>query len=116
MTENNLAIIVEDDEALGFIMSMFLKELNKFDPIILCDKYEDITQYHLKGSFYLLDHDIKEGMSGSDFMQKHHLPKEKVILMSGRDSWRHYVDGGYAFLQKPFSKKDLYDKIEILKI
>jgi DNA-binding NtrC family response regulator len=110
-------LIVEDDTLIGELLIDMLKLKGNYDPISWCEKYEDLKDYHLKGDLYILDHDNGKNMSGSQFLAKNHIAKEKIILTSGKDSWSHIPNfKQYHFLQKPFTMKDLYGKLSELNL
>lgn len=107
-------IIIEDEEMIGDIILQCLQLKGGFDPLTLCRRYEDLHDFHLsKAGLYILDHDNKFGISGSEFLAQNKIPKDKIILMSGRDSWNHIPEfQDYKFLQKPFRMEDLYKTID----
>jgi len=114
--ENKMAVVVEDEQMIGDVVAMALENIG-MHPVCVCKQYEDIQSHHLtNGGLYVLDHDNKFGINGTDFLSKNNIPKDRIILTSGKDSWQKYVDRGYDFLAKPFRIEELYTHIRGLKL
>ena len=103
-------IIVEDEDMISGLILQCLQIKGSYDPITVCQKYEDLQSHHLDSGLFILDNNNQYGMSGVEFLSKTQIPKEKVILMSGRDGWEQLPDfKEYRFLQKPFRINELYE-------
>jgi DNA-binding NtrC family response regulator len=106
-------IIVEDEDMIGDLIVEFLQLKGNYDPICLCKSYDGLHKERLTADLYIFDHDNKYGISGSQFLAKHNIPKEQIILTSGKDSWSHIPQfEQYKFLPKPFSIQDFYKLLD----
>jgi len=97
-------IIVDDEDMIRDIFEKMLTRLGH--DVIAYRNYEGLPCED--ADLYFLDHDIKNGMSGYQFLQVHgkHIPPYKRVMMSGACSWQeHGLDGHY--LAKPFAMAEL---------
>lgn len=90
-------LIVEDEPHIRELIETLLKEYQTYT----FSRYEEVTPNNTIDA-YLLDHNIKGYMNGSEWVKKHSsivIPKKR-FLMSGDDSWRDTGIQG-RFLEKP---------------
>jgi PAS domain S-box-containing protein len=117
--QNKRVLLVEDNEEVRVLISMFLKSLKLEVSVAGCS--EDVEQFE-EQTFDLLVSDVMlpGGMKGPDIARelRYKHPKIAVLYMTGYEegtlSPEDLEQDKVAFLQKPFSRKDFSNKIESL--
>ena len=106
-------ILVEDEKMLRELLIMQIGHYKSHRCTVEAHANYDFEP--VKADCYILDHDIKDGMSGSDWIKHHSLQEiepHRRILMPGR----HFVwmDSGIAgiYLDKPFRNTELYNALD----
>lgn len=119
MSENENVLIIEDEEAISKLVSLYLKKANIESSIF--STAEDALEYLNNGKspdLILLDLNLP-GMSGFDFL-KHFAPLNSkgipVLIVSARDADEDIIQGlGFGadeFITKPFSPSVLVARIQ----
>jgi len=103
-------LVVDDEKNIRLILKRHLEK--KGHHVVVYDKYEGLDMGGYVDA-YMLDHDIVNGMTGYEWLQKvgeEQIPHYKRILMSGGPKWfQHDLSGNY--LMKPFDIRTLDDML-----
>jgi DNA-binding response OmpR family regulator len=108
------ALVIEDDGEMGLLLNILLDEkqweLDYVRDLLSAVDYLDKEE----PSFVILDNKLPDGF-GVDFISylKNKYPAIKIIMISGFGSVRDVAleNGADVFLEKPFSKRSLYESI-----
>ncbi|HEX7905178.1 MAG TPA: response regulator [Chitinophagaceae bacterium] len=119
-TSTQKVLIVEDEGEMCLVLNLILDgkefELDHVQNLLAADRYLKKN----KPSVVILDNQLPDGF-GVDFIGqiKKNYPTIKIIMISGFDSSFKAValkNGADVFLEKPFTKTQLYNSInELLK-
>ena len=114
-TKTKKALIIEDESDMCLLLNIMLA-----DKEVDLDHVKNITaaKEYLKSenpSVVILDNKLPDGF-GVDFISyiKEHYPAIKIIMISGYDLSAEDValdNGADVFLQKPFTKDQLYNSL-----
>lgn len=107
-------LVVEDDGEMGLLLNIILNErnfeLDYVNNLLSADEYLQKQQ----PSVIILDNKLPDGF-GVDFISylKKKYPSIKIIMISGFGSARDVAleNGADMFIEKPFSKDELYESI-----
>lgn len=111
-TKTKKALIIEDESDMCLLLNIMLSaeevELDHVKSLATAREY--LTKEN--PSVIILDNKLPDGF-GVDFISyiKKHYPSVKIIMISGYDASAEDValyNGADVFLQKPFSKDQLY--------
>ena len=111
-------LIIEDEGEMCLVLNIFLDgeemELDHVNNLLAADEYLKIEQ----PSVIILDNQLPDGF-GVDFITyiKKNYPSIKIIMISGFDASARDValeNGADFFLEKPFTKDQLYRSIKTL--
>ena len=110
-------LVVEDEGEMGLLLNLILSErdfeLDYVNNLLSADEYLQKQQ----PSVIILDNKLPDGF-GVDFIiyLKKKFPSIKIIMISGFASARDVAleNGADMFFEKPFSKDQLYNSIEML--
>lgn len=110
-------LVVEDEGEMGLLLNIILNERN-FDlsyvnNLLAADEFLQKEQ----PAIIILDNKLPDGF-GVDFISyiKKKYPSTKIIMISGFASARDVAleNGADIFIEKPFSKDDLYNSVDKL--
>ena len=107
-------LVVEDEGEMGLLLNIILNEnnfeLEYVNNLLSADEY---LQKH-QPSIIILDNKLPDGF-GVDFISyfKKKYPSIKILMISGFASARDVAleNGADMFIEKPFTKDELYDSI-----
>jgi len=107
-------LVVEDEGEMGLLLNIILNEKNfeleYVNNLLSADEY---LQKH-QPSIIILDNKLPDGF-GVDFISyfKKKYPSIKILMISGFASARDVAleNGADMFIEKPFTKDELYDSI-----
>lgn len=111
-------LIIEDEGEICLVLNILLSdqdfELEHVKDLTAADKYLAQT----KPSLVILDNKLPDGY-GIDYIQylKQNYPSIKIIMITGYDVSARDValeNGADVFLEKPFTKQQLFDSIKNL--
>ena len=110
-------LVVEDEGEMGLLLNLILSErdfeLDYVNNLLSADEYLEKDQ----PAVIILDNKLPDGF-GVDFISylRKKYPAIKIIMISGFPSARDVAleNGADIFIEKPFSKTELYDSIEKL--
>ena len=110
-------LVVEDEGEMGLLLNIILNEKNfeleYVNNLLSADEYLQKQQ----PSIIILDNKLPDGF-GVDFISyfKKKYPSIKIIMISGFASARDVAleNGADMFIEKPFTKDELYDSISEL--
>jgi two-component system OmpR family response regulator len=114
-TKTKKALIIEDESDMCLLLNIMLNadevELDHVKTISAARQYLKSE----KPSVVILDNKLPDGY-GVDFISfiKQHYPSIKIIMISGYDPSAEDValdNGADIFLQKPFTKQQLYNSM-----
>jgi len=108
------ALIVEDEGEMGLLLNILIDEreleLDYVKDLLSAEQYLEKKQ----PSVVILDNKLPDGF-GVDFISfiKNKYPSMKIIMISGFSSVRDVAleNGADVFLEKPFSREQLYKAI-----
>ena len=108
------ALIVEDEGEMGLLLNILIDEreleLDYVKDLLSAEEYLEKQQ----PSVVILDNKLPDGF-GVDFISfiKNKYPSMKIIMISGFSSVRDVAlaNGADVFLEKPFSREQLYKAI-----
>ena len=111
------ALVVEDEGEMGLLLNLFLDEkdfeLDYVKNLLSAEEYLEKEQ----PAILILDNKLPDGF-GVDFISyvKKKYPQLKIIMISGFASAGDVAmeNGADAFLEKPFTKDQLYQAINRL--
>jgi signal transduction histidine kinase/CheY-like chemotaxis protein len=121
-TNNNKALIIDDDPATRKITEMFLKDqINTKTVCNIKDALKEANEYDY--SIVLMDISLGQGISGVDLLKDFRkIPYYKnipIIAVTAHamvgDREKFLLEGFDDYLSKPFTKVDLIKKIEFWK-
>ncbi len=109
------ALVIEADGEMGLLLNILLDEkhwdLDYVRDLLSAVEYLEKNQ----PSFIILDNKLPDGF-GVDFISyiKKKYPSIRIIMISGFSSVKDVAleNGADVFLEKPFSKKRLYESIK----
>lgn len=112
-------LVVEDEGEMGLLLNLMLSErdfeLDYVNDLLSADEYLEKQQ----PSVIILDNKLPDGF-GVDFISylRGKYPSIKIIMISGFPSARDVAleNGADIFVEKPFSKNELYDAIGKLMV
>ena len=107
-------LVVEDEGEMGLLLNIILNEKNfeleYVNNLLSADEYLQKQQ----PSIIILDNKLPDGF-GVDFISyfKKKYPSIKILMISGFASARDVAleNGADMFIEKPFTKDELYDSI-----
>ncbi len=111
-------LIIEDERDMCFLLNILLNgeemELDHVNSLLAADEYLQKE----KPSVIILDNKLPDGF-GVDFISyiKNKYPSIKIIMISGFDASAKDValeNGADIYLEKPFTKDQLYQSIKAL--
>jgi two-component system OmpR family response regulator len=114
-TKTKKALIIEDESDMCLLLNIMLTadavELDHVKNLSAARQYLETE----KPSVIILDNKLPDGF-GVDFISfiKEHYPNIKIIMISGYDASAEDValhNGADIFLQKPFTKHQLYQSM-----
>jgi DNA-binding NtrC family response regulator len=114
-TKTKKALIIEDESDMCLLLNIMLNtdevELDHVKTISAARQYLKTKE----PSVVILDNKLPDGF-GVDFISfiKQHYPSIKIIMISGYDASAEDVaiyNGADIFLQKPFTKQQLYNSM-----
>ncbi len=108
------ALVVEDEGEMGLLLNIFIDEreleLDYVKDLLTAQEYLEKEQ----PAIIILDNKLPDGF-GVDFISfiKKKYPSMKIIMISGFSSVRDVAleNGADVFLEKPFSRNQLYQAI-----
>jgi two-component system OmpR family response regulator len=108
------ALVVEDEGEMGLLLNILIDEreleLDYVKDLLSAEEYLEKKQ----PSVVILDNKLPDGF-GVDFISfiKNKYPSMKIIMISGFSSVRDVAleNGADVFLEKPFSREQLYKAI-----
>ena len=108
------ALIIEDEGEMGLLLNLFIDEseleLDYVKDLVSAEEYLEKQQ----PSVIILDNKLPDGF-GVDFISyiKKKYPSMKIIMISGFSSVRDVAleNGADIFLEKPFTREQLYKAI-----
>jgi len=108
------ALVVEDEGEMGLLLNLFIDEreleLDYVKDLLSAEEYLEKQQ----PSVIILDNKLPDGF-GVDFISyiKKKYPSMKIIMISGFSSVRDVAleNGADIFLEKPFTRDQLYKAI-----
>ncbi len=112
------ALVIEDNGDMSLLLDIMLNgktvELDYVKNLAAARQYLQNEQ----PSVVILDNKLPDGF-GVDFINyiRHHYPAVKIIMISGYDASAEDVaieNGADLFLQKPFTKKQLFESLNSL--
>jgi DNA-binding response OmpR family regulator len=111
------ALIVEDEGEMGLLLNIFIDEreleLDYVKDLVSAESYLENEQ----PSVVILDNKLPDGF-GVDFISviKKKYPSVKIVMISGFGSVRDVAmeNGADIFLEKPFSRNQLYKALNDL--
>lgn len=117
--EQKLVLLVDDDLMMREVVEMQLQKLG-YQVLAADTPIEAIrlASEHRKEIVLLVSDVVMPGMNGRDLSRKVReiCPDIRVLFMSGYTAdevvRRDVLDAGVNFIQKPFSRKDLSDKVQ----
>ena len=110
-------LVIEDEGEMGLLLNIILNEKNfeleYVNNLLSADEYLQKQQ----PSIIILDNKLPDGF-GVDFISyfKTKFPSIKILMISGFASARDVAleNGADMFIEKPFTKDELYNSIEEL--
>ena len=111
------ALVVDDEGEMGLLLNIFIDEreleLDYVKDLLSAEEYLQRQQ----PAVIILDNKLPDGF-GVDFISvfKKKFPAIKIIMISGFGSVRDVAleNGADIFLEKPFSRDQLYQALQVL--
>ncbi len=115
-------LIIEDEGDICFLLNVILKDKQVDIEHVNTLSQAKVFLEEKKPSLVFLDNSLPDGR-GTGFIEyiKHHNPAAKIIIITAYNSTsekeRAYKNGADLFLEKPFTRQQVYDAVhELLEI